>query len=78
MRSRLGHEGGPTVAAFDTGFLVAHYAPVNQYMVINPYPGHFWETTQVYVEGFDQGQSMGRWYAMHDPFALISGLFWLQ
>ncbi len=78
LRSRLGYEAGPVVAAFDTGFLVAHYAPVNQYMIINPYPGNYWETTQVYVEGFDQGQSMGRWYAMHDPFALISGLFWLQ
>jgi hypothetical protein len=78
LRGRLGYENGPVVAAFDVGFVSSHYSPVNRYKIINPYPGNFWETTQVFIEGLDQGQSNNRWYALHDPFALVAGLFWLQ
>ena len=77
LRSRIGDEQGPVVANFAINASQSVYAPVAAYRVIWPY-AESTDTPEVYVCGFDQGQTSRRWFALHDPWASTSGLFWIQ
>lgn len=74
LRNRVGRDRGPVTALIQMGTTSYHYTPVAKYRIVQPAVG----PTEVYVVGFDQGQSTKSWFALHDPWTVATGLYWLE